>query len=144
MISRKKSSASNKFTVVFALIIIGFLLFTINKQKEIINKATIQESASVAKIAELTEKIDALKQTKTLKLLEIEKKYEADMENIKNEMDQLNNDIKELKEQNITFDKDNAKLKEEKQILEQQLTEEKQKTLSAIEALNAQPKTIAS
>lgn len=140
MASRKKNNSSSKLTVVFSLIIIGFLLFTINKQKETINKANMQNEASAAKIKELNEKIETIQQGKTLRLLEVEKKYETDLENVKAEVETLKNNIKELKEQNSAFDEDNAKLREDKQNLEKQLAEEKQKTLSAIEALNAQPK----
>lgn len=140
MASKRKNNTSNKLAIFIAIIIIVFLLFTINKQKETINKTNLQLDAANAKVTELQETLENNKQEKTLKILEIEKKYEADIKSLQEDAEKQENAIKELKEQNASFDKDNAKLKEEKQGLEVKLEEEKQKTEAAIAALHGNMK----
>lgn len=144
MAAKRKNNTSSKLTVIISLIIISFLLFTINKQKEQIKQSNLKSNAADKKIAELKEVIENINQGKTLKLLEVEKKYIADIEKIKAEVDKQKITIKELKEQTAAFDQANSELKEQKQTLEIQLEEEKQKTKAAIAALNGPTKDTAS
>jgi hypothetical protein len=110
---REKNNRVIKIILFISVILSMFLLLITYNNYTTIRKLKAQKLEHREKVKALKEEIEEIKHASTLKILDVGKKHEDEIKQLKDEIKAKEKDLEILKEKNDNFDKANASLRKD-------------------------------